>query len=154
MSETEMHERENERKPSVEMDMHGGAKNRHWLFTRRVSELTGHQNALPLHGKCYFWERAVNCRRTSELRSCGAADLMEMRSCGPHGFAELRTCGAAELRTCGPQWAKNSKFSTVSKLKFWHLGFACCHSKAMFGCLPLNFSIISMIFAASGRLKA
>ena len=54
MSEIEMHGRENKRKPSVEMDMHGGAKNRNWLFTRRVSELTCHQNALPLHESAIF----------------------------------------------------------------------------------------------------
>ena len=192
-----MHERENERKPSVEMDMHGGAKNRNWLFTNCVSELTYPQNALPLFGKCHFWNKQLtvgaplNCG-AAELRTswkCGAADLMEMRTCGPadlrscgsadlrscgsadlqscgaadlrtYGPADLRTCGAAELRTsvgCGPadlSGQKNSKFSKVSKLKFWYLGFARCYSKAMFGYLPLNFSIISVIFVASGRLKA
>ena len=160
MQEIETHGRENKRKPSVEMDMHGGAKNRNWLFTGRVSELTGHQNALPLHGKCYFWNRQLtvgaplNCG-AAELRTswkCGAADLMKMRSCGPHENAELRTswfCGPADL-----SGQKNSKFSKVSKLKFWHLGFVRCYSKAMFGYLPLNFSIISVIFVASERLNA
>ena len=54
MQEIETHGRENKKKPSVEMDMHGGAKNRNWLFTRRVSELTYPQNALPLHGSAIF----------------------------------------------------------------------------------------------------
>ena len=72
MQEIEMHGRESKRKPSVEMNMHGGAKNRNWLFTRRVSELTCHQNALPMHGKCYFWNRQVTF---GVPLNCGAADL-------------------------------------------------------------------------------
>ena len=121
------------------------SKNRNWLFTRRVSELTDHQNALPLHGKCYFWNRQLT---VGAPLNCGAADL---RICGP---ADLRICGAAELWTCGAAREKNSKFYKVSKLKFWHLGFVRCHSKAMFGYLPLNFSIILVIFVASGRINA
>ena len=111
MQEIETHGRENKRKPSVEMDMHGGAKNRNWLFTRRMSELTGHQNALPLHGKCYFWNRQLT---VGAPLNCGAADLMKMRSCGPQSFAELRTSEFADLRTCGAanlSGQKNSKFS-------------------------------------------
>ena len=102
--------------------------------------------------KVLFLEQVVNCRRISELRSC-----MKMRTCGStnlrsYGSVDLRSCGSADLRTC--VWAKNSKFYKVSKLKFWHLGFFHLHPKAMFGCLPLNFSIISMILVASGRSKA
>ena len=72
MSETKTHGRENERKPSVDMDVHGGAKNRNWLFTRRVSELTYPQNALPLHGKYYFWNRQLTF---GAPLNCGPADL-------------------------------------------------------------------------------
>ena len=100
MSETETHGRENKRKPSVEMDMHGGAKNRNWLFTRHVSELTGHQNALPMHGKCYFWNKQLT---VGAPLNCGAADL---RICGA---ADLRICGPAELRICGPADLNSSK---------------------------------------------
>ena len=150
-----------------------GAKNRNWLFTNCVSELTYPQNALPLHGKCYFWEQAVNCRRTSELRSCGPHENAELRtsvfcgpadlrSCGPPnlrtcGPADLRTCGAADLRSCGPadlSGQKKLKIFKVPKSKFWHLGFVRGHSKAIFGHLPLNFSIISVIFVAFGKLNA
>ena len=153
MQEIETHGRESKRKPSVEMNMHGGAKNRNWLFTGRVSELTYPQNTLLLFGKCYFWNRQLtvgaplNCG-AAELRTCGSVELW---ICGP---AYLRTCGSVDLRSCGAVRAKNSKYYKVSKLKFWHLGFVRCHSKAMFGYLPLNFSIISVIFVASGRLNA
>ena len=111
MSEIEMHGRENKRKPSVEMYMHGGAKNRNWLFTNCVSELTYPQNALPLHGKCYFWEQAVNCRRTSELRSYGPHGNAELRTSWKCEAADRRTswfCGPAYLRSCGPAELRTS----------------------------------------------
>ena len=142
MQEKETHGRENKRKPSVEMDMHGGAKNRNWLFTRHVSELTYPQNTLPLHGKCYFSEQAVNCRRTSELRSCGAADLMEMRSCGPHGFADLRICGAGDLRSCGPadlSGQKKLKIFQSVKIEILASGFCPLSFQSYVWILALEF---------------
>ena len=109
MQEIEMHGRENKRKPSVEMNMHGGAKNRNWLFTGRVSELTYPLNALPLHGNAIFGNMQLTVGAPLD---CGAADLMEMRSCGP-----------AELRTCGPQWAKKTQNFQSAKIEILASGF-------------------------------
>ena len=72
MSEIETHGRESKRKPSVEMNMHGGAKNRNWLFTNCVSELTYPQNALPLHGNAIFGNMQLT---VGAPLNCGAAEL-------------------------------------------------------------------------------
>ena len=65
-------ERESRRKPSVEVEVHGGIKNENWPFTRHVSNLTCHQNALLVHGKCYFWNKQLT---VGTPLNCGAADL-------------------------------------------------------------------------------
>ena len=116
--------RQSRKKPSVKAEVHGGVKNENQPFTSHVSKLTCHQNTLLMHGKCYFWNWQLT---VSAPLNCGAADLDQ---------------------------AKNSKFYQVSKLKFCHLGFVHFHPKAMFGCFPLNFSIISVILVAYGRSKA
>ena len=131
------YEREKRRKPSVKVGVSGGTKIWSWSFTRSVSKLNFHQNAFSVHGKSYFWNKKLTI---SAPLNCRAA------SCVP---IDLHTCGATDLNR-----VKISKFYWVSKLKFWHLGFVLLHPKAIFGCLPLNLSIISLILATSRRSKA
>ena len=123
--------RESRKKPSVEVEMHGGIKNENWPFTRHVLELSCHQNALPMHGRCYFLELVVNCRRTSELRSC-----MKMRS-----------CGAAYLRSSIRQKIKVLNFENG----FWVFlkwGF-----RSLFVYAPCPFLMIYTLFIANHSHK-
>ena len=71
MSKQRNYERRKRRKPSVKVGVSKGAKIGSWSFTRRVSKFNCRHNAFSMHGKCYFWNGQLTCRRTSKLWSCG-----------------------------------------------------------------------------------
>ena len=130
MSEIETHGRESKRKPSVEMNMHGGAKNRNWLFTGRVSELTYPLNALPLHGSAIFGNRQLTVGAPLD---CGAAELRTSWKCGAADLMKMQTCGAADLRT---SVGKKLKIFQSVKIEILASGFC-----------PLSFQSYVWMFA-------
>ena len=98
-----------------------------------------------------FLELVVNCRRTSELRSCmkmrscGSADLL---SCGP---AYLRSCGPTYLRSCGPADLRSSIRQKIKVLNFengfWVLLRWGCRSFFVYA--PCLFLMIYALFIAN-----